>query len=76
MAGYAAARKVLTGFTGIGGEDVTRFALRPRRKGETTVVDEIVEQAAETANGLLVRIRPAAEAIAGRMRNQRLQRLH
>ena len=30
------------------------FALRPRRKGETTVVDEIVEQAAETANGLLV----------------------
>jgi putative DNA methylase len=33
---------------------VTAFALRPRRKGETTVVDEIVEQAAETANGLLV----------------------
>lgn len=54
MAGYAAALKVLTGFTSIGGEDVTSFALRPRRKGETTVVDEIVEQAAETANGLLV----------------------
>ncbi len=54
MAGYAAALKVLTGFTTIGGEDVTTFALRPRRKGETTVVDEIVEQAAETANGLLV----------------------
>jgi putative DNA methylase len=54
MAGYAAALKVLTGYTSIGGEDVTTFALRPRRKGETTVVDEIVTQAAETANGLLV----------------------
>jgi putative DNA methylase len=54
MAGYAAALKVLTGFTSIGGADVTAFALRPRRKGETTVVDEIVEQAAETANSLLV----------------------
>ncbi|MEA3275959.1 MAG: DNA methylase, partial [Pseudomonadota bacterium] len=54
MAGYAAALKVLTGFTTIGGEDVTTFALRPRRKGETTVVDEIVQQSAETANSLLV----------------------
>ncbi len=54
MAGYAAALKVLTGYTSIGGEDVTAFALRHRRKGETTVVDEIVEQAAETANSLLV----------------------
>ncbi len=54
MAGYAAALKVLTGYTSIGGEDVTTFALRPRRKDETTVVDEIVEQAAETANSLLV----------------------
>ncbi|MEZ5453586.1 MAG: hypothetical protein R3E93_12350 [Thiothrix sp.] len=40
--------------TPIGGEDVTTFALRPRQKGETTVVDEIVEQAAEAANSLLV----------------------
>ena len=54
MAGYAAALKVLTGYTTLGGEDVTSFALRPRRKGETTVVDEIVQQAAETANSLLV----------------------
>jgi putative DNA methylase len=54
MAGYAAALKVLTGYTRIGDEDVTAFALRPRRKGETTVVDEIVQQAAETANSLLV----------------------
>lgn len=54
MAGYAAALKVLTAYTQIGGEDVTTFALRPRRKGEVTVVDEIVQQAAEAANGLLV----------------------
>ena len=68
MAGYAAALKVLTGYTSIGGEDVTAFALRPRRKGETTVVNEIVEQAAETANGLLVpegRDRETWHAIAG-----------
>lgn len=54
MAGYAAALKVLTSYTGIGDEDVTSFALRPRRRGELTVVDEIVQQAAEAANSLLV----------------------
>lgn len=54
MAGYAAALKVLTGYTHIGGEDVTSFALRPRVKGEVTVVDEIVQQAAEAASNLLV----------------------
>ena len=54
MAGYAAALKVLTAYTAIGGEDVTTFALRPRARGETTVVDEIVQQAAEAANSLLV----------------------
>jgi adenine-specific DNA methylase len=54
MAGYAAALKVLTSYTVIGGENVTEFALRPRRAGEVTVVDEIVEQAAEAANSLLV----------------------
>jgi len=54
MAGYAAALKVLTSYTHIGGEDVTSFALRPRQKGEVTVVDEIVQQAAEAANSLLV----------------------
>jgi putative DNA methylase len=54
MAGYAAALKVLTAYTQIGGEDVTNFALRPRQRGETTVVDEIVQQAAEAANSLLV----------------------
>ncbi|MEA3250614.1 MAG: anti-phage-associated DUF1156 domain-containing protein [Pseudomonadota bacterium] len=54
MAGYAAALKVLTGYTEISGEDVTSFALRPRENGEKTVVDEIVQQASETANSLLV----------------------
>ena len=54
MAGYAAALKVLTAYTRIGDEDVTSFALRPRKKGETTVVDEIVQQAAEAANSLLI----------------------
>ena len=54
MAGYAAALKVLTAYTHIGGEDVTTFALRPRRRGEVTVVDEIIQQAAEAANSLLV----------------------
>jgi adenine-specific DNA methylase len=54
MAGYAAALKVLTAYTTIGGEDVTSFALRPRSKDEVTVVDEIVQQAAEAANSLLV----------------------
>ena len=54
MAGYSAALKVLTGYTHIGGEDVTALALRPRVKGEVTVVDEIVQQAAEAASNLLV----------------------
>lgn len=54
MAGYAAALKVLTAYTHIGGEDVTSFALRPRTRGETTIVDEMVQQAAETASNLLV----------------------
>ena len=54
MAGYAAALKVLTAYTSIGDEDVTSFALRPRQRGEVTVVDEIVQQAAEAANSLLV----------------------
>lgn len=54
MAGYAAALKVLTGYTSIGGEDVTSFALRPKQKGQVTVVDEIVQQASEAANSLLI----------------------
>ncbi len=62
MAGYAAALKVLTAYTRIGDEDVTTFALRPRARGEVTVVDEIVQQAAETASSLLVPDGLAADA--------------
>jgi len=54
MAGYAAALKVLTAYTHIGDEDATSFALRPKQKGQTTVVDDIVQQAAEAANSLLI----------------------
>ncbi|WP_439503549.1 anti-phage-associated DUF1156 domain-containing protein [Methylophaga sp.] len=54
MAGYAAALKVLTSYTHVGGEDVTAIALKPRTRGEFNIVDEIVQQAAEAANNLLV----------------------
>jgi putative DNA methylase len=54
MAGYAAALKVLTRYTEVDGRDVTTLALQPRQKGEKTVVDDIVEYAAEVANNLLI----------------------
>ena len=54
MAGHAAALKVLTAYTQIGGENVTEFAMRPRRLGEITIVDDIVQQAAEVANSQLI----------------------
>jgi putative DNA methylase len=54
MAGYAAALKVLTRYTEVDGRDVTTLALQPRRKGENTVVDDIVEYASEVANNLLI----------------------
>lgn len=54
MAGYAAALKVLTGYTKIDGKEVSSFALQPKKRGEKNVVDEIVEYAAEIANNALV----------------------
>ena len=54
MAGYAAALKVLTRYTEVDGRDVTTLALQPRQRGETTVVDDIVEYASEVANNLLI----------------------
>jgi putative DNA methylase len=54
MAGYAAALRVLTAYTKIDGTDMTREALRPRKKGETTIVDELTEFAVQTANEFLV----------------------
>lgn len=54
MAGYAAALKVLTQYTEVDGRDMSNLALQPRKKGEKTVVDDIVEYAAEVANNLLI----------------------
>ena len=53
MAGYAAALKVLTGYTEVDGRDVTTLALQSRQKKQKNVVDEIVEYAAEIANNKL-----------------------
>jgi adenine-specific DNA methylase len=54
MAGYAAALRVLTAYTKIDGLDMTREALRPRRKDEKTIVDELTEFAVQTANEFLI----------------------
>ena len=54
MAGYAAALRVLTAYTKIDGVDMTREALRPRKKGEKTLVDGLTEFAVQTANEFLV----------------------
>ena len=54
MAGYAAALRVLTAYTKIDGKDMTREALRPRKKGKKTLVDELTEFAVQTANEFLV----------------------
>lgn len=54
MAGYAAALRVLTSYTKIDGADMAREALRPRTKGEKTLVDELTEFAVQTANEFLV----------------------
>ena len=53
MAGCAAALKVLTSYGRIGGEDVAELAARPRAPGEIALADEMIEQAAQTANSLL-----------------------
>ena len=54
MAGYAAALRVLTGYTKIDGRDMTAEALRPRRKGETGVVDRMIDYAVSVANEHMV----------------------
>lgn len=54
MAGYAAALRILTAYTKIDGVDMTGEALRPRKKGEKTLVDELTEFAVQTANEFLV----------------------
>jgi len=54
MAGYAAALRVLTKYSGIDGKDMATEALRPRTKGATSFVDELIEFAVGVANEALV----------------------
>jgi putative DNA methylase len=54
MAGYAAALRVLTRYSRIDGRDMATEAVRPRVRGETTFVDELIEFAVATANQCLV----------------------
>jgi putative DNA methylase len=54
MAGYAAALRVLTRYQTIDGNDMPSEALRPRIKGQTTLVDELIAFAVDIANGYLL----------------------
>jgi putative DNA methylase len=54
MAGYAAALRVLTGYTRIDGQDMTAEALRPRQRGQRGVIGEIIDFAVQVANEHLV----------------------
>jgi putative DNA methylase len=54
MAGYAAALRVLTQYSTIDGKDMVAEAIRPRVKGQTTFVDELIEFAVSLANQSLV----------------------
>lgn len=54
MAGYAAALRVLTKYSIIDGVDMAKESLRPRVKGQTTLVDDLIEFAVDIANQYLV----------------------
>jgi putative DNA methylase len=54
MAGYAAALRVLTGYSRIDGQDMAAEALRPRQKGGRDLVKEIIDFAVQVANEHLV----------------------
>lgn len=54
MAGYAAALKVFTKYSIIDGKDMAQEAMRPRLKGQNTLVDTLIEFATDTANKMLV----------------------
>lgn len=54
MAGYAAALRVLTGYSRIDGQDMAAEALRPRQKGGRDIVKEIIDFAVQVANEHLV----------------------
>jgi len=54
MAGYAAALRVLTGYSCIDGQDMGAEAIRPRQKGGRDLVKEIIDFAVQVANEHLV----------------------
>jgi putative DNA methylase len=54
MAGYAAALRVLTRYKVIDGIDMPQESLRPRVRGQITMVDELIEFAVNIANEYLV----------------------
>ena len=54
MAGYAAALRVLTRYSIIDGVSMPQEAMRPRVKGQTTMVDELIAFAVNIANEYLV----------------------
>jgi adenine-specific DNA methylase len=54
MAGYAAALRVLTGYSRIDGQDMASEALRPRQPGSSDIVKEIIDFAVQVANEYLV----------------------
>jgi putative DNA methylase len=54
MAGYAAALKVLTGYSQIDGKDMVTEAEAPRVKGRKSFVDELIDFAVQTAVQFLV----------------------
>ena len=54
MAGYAAALRVLTGYSRIDGQEMAAEALRPRQKGNRDIVKEIIDYAVQVANEHLV----------------------
>ncbi len=54
MAGYAAALRVLTRYSVIDGRPMAEEAMRPRQRGEATMVDELIEFAVGVANNCLV----------------------
>jgi putative DNA methylase len=54
MAGYAAALRVLTRYSVIDGRPMAEEAMRPRQRGEATMVDELIEFAVGVANNSLV----------------------
>ena len=54
MAGYAAALKVLTTYAVIDGKDMERESKAPRREGEKTFVDHLIDFAVQTAVQFLI----------------------